>query len=339
MRGLAVGLIFIGSLLGQATAHAGKAMQLMQDRRYSEAAVEFEKALAADPNDDTVRIQYATCLFAQERNADARKQFEAARKRLGERPGLNYFLGQLDLRDNDFAAAIRRLEPLASDTSFPKATYYLGMAYLGEGERERATVALQRATKNVPNDPEPHYRLARLYSMTGRDEEAKREYRLYDGARETQRLVEGEGRACMDALQEQTLEKAREVCERIADPHDARRMLLLGQLYVGKGAFEDAVRPLRASVELEPELFDGWHYLGLSLYWLRRYSEALPALQKAAELNPRYFDTLNLLAATYHALGDDKAALPVMEQAHELNPEDAKLAAALERMRAQQKGK
>jgi tetratricopeptide (TPR) repeat protein len=75
------------------------------------------------------------------------------------------------------------------------------------------------------------------------------------------------------------------------------------------------------------------------LYWLRRYSEALPALQKAAELNPRYFDTLNLLAATYHALGDDKAALPVMEQAHELNPEDAKLAAALERMRAQQKGK
>ena len=78
MRGLAVGLIFIGSFLGQATAHAGKAMQLMQDRRYSEAAVEFEKALAADPNDDTVRIQYATCLFAQERNAVAASSDEAA---------------------------------------------------------------------------------------------------------------------------------------------------------------------------------------------------------------------------------------------------------------------
>jgi hypothetical protein len=34
-----------------------------------------------DPNNDEVRIQYATCLFAQERNDEARKQFEIERQR------------------------------------------------------------------------------------------------------------------------------------------------------------------------------------------------------------------------------------------------------------------
>src|ERR1700722_17160858 len=73
-----------------AASHVGKAAQLMQDRRFSEAAAEYEQALAADPNNDVVRIQYATCLFAQERDDEARKQFEIERKRLGDKPGLNY---------------------------------------------------------------------------------------------------------------------------------------------------------------------------------------------------------------------------------------------------------
>src|ERR1039458_10476703 len=71
----------------------------MQDRLFSEAAAEFEQALAVDPNNDEVRIRYATCLFAQQRDGEARKQFEIERQRLGDRPGLNYYLGRLDLRD------------------------------------------------------------------------------------------------------------------------------------------------------------------------------------------------------------------------------------------------
>jgi tetratricopeptide (TPR) repeat protein len=116
-------------------------------------------------------------------------------------------------------------------------------------------------------------------------------------------------------------------------------MLWLGQLYAGRGAYADALEPLRVAVKLDPDSFDGWHTLGLSLYWLKQYQEALAALQKAARLNPDFFDTLNLLAATYHALGNDTAALPVLEKAHALNPGDAKLAAALERMRAAQKAR
>src|SRR5271157_2501515 len=61
-------------------AHIGKATQLMQDRLFSEAGDEFERALAGDPENSVVRFQYAACLFSQGRNEEARQQFEAVRQ-------------------------------------------------------------------------------------------------------------------------------------------------------------------------------------------------------------------------------------------------------------------
>ena len=321
--GLGVGLGASAQAPGSqdAASHMGKAVRLMQDRQYSEAAAEFERALAIDPKDDTVRIEYATCLFAAERNEDARKQFEIETQRLGERPGLDYYLGQLDLRANDFGAAIRKLAPLESNAGLPKASFYLGLAYQSLRQEARALECLERAAKSEPRDPEVHYRLARSYTMAGRTEEAAREYKLYRDCRETQRLAEQEGRECMDALRTQPIAQARAICQRIADPGDARRLILLGQLYVQNGAFSDAVDPLEQAVKLEPASFEAWQNLGLSLVQLKRYREALPALRSAASINPGNFSTLLiLLASTLHALGDDAAALPVLERAHERIP-------------------
>ncbi len=333
-RCLVILCCFLARTEAQALAHAGKAAQLMQERRYTEADAEFEQSLAADPNNDSVRVQYATCLFIQERNADARKQFEMELKRLGEQPGLDYFLGQLDLRANDNRAAITKLAPLMNNPTFPKASFYLGLAYLAENREAEALKALELAATNNPRDPEAHYRLARIYSLKGLDDQAAQQYALYDQARETQRLVEGEGRACIDALRQKPATEARAICQKLADPSDSRRMLLLGQLYTTAAAFEDAVDPLKIAVQLEPSSFEGWQNLGTALFRLKRYQEALPALEKAANLNPKFFDTLNLLAATHHFLGDDKGALSILEQAHALNPEDQRIAAMLERLRA-----
>ena len=319
---------------GEVAAHFGQATRLMEDRLFGEAAAEFEKALAADPNNDNVRIAYATSLFEQERNDEARKQWEIERQRLGTWLGLEYYLGRLDLRDNNFTSAIRRLQPLESNPAFPKTSLYLGLAYLSSNQPAKALESLERAAKNDPHDPEVHYRLGRVYFVAGRTDDAEREYKLYREWREIQRTVEEDGHLCMDALRTQPIAEARAICQKIADPHDPRRLILLGQLYAGAGAYLDAVGPLQQAVDLDPKSFEGWHFLGLSLYGLHRYPEAVEPLEKAAALNPHYFDTLNLLAKTLHLLGNDRAALPVLERAHTLNPGDAALTAVLERMRA-----
>jgi len=324
---------------GDGASHVGKAVQLMQDRRFSEAAGEFEQALASDPNDDVVRIQYATCLFAQERNDEARKQFEIERQRLGDRNGLSYYLGRLDLRANDFTSAIKKLAPLESDPALSEVSFYLGVAYMSAGQPARALECLKRAARNNPRDPQVHYRLGRVYSLAGRADDADREYKLYRNCLESQRFAEQEGHECKDALRTEAIAQAHIVCQRIADPKDSRRLILLGQLYSENGAFSDAIEPLRQAVKLDPESFDAWNSLGLSLFWLKRYQEALPPLRKAASLNPQFFTTLTLLASTLHALGDDAAALPILERAHNLNPDDAKVMAGLEQLRASLKGK
>ena len=317
-----------------AASHVGKAVRLMQDRLFSEAAAEFEQALAADPSNDVLRIQYATCLFAEERNDDARRQFEIERKKLGDRPGLNYYLARLDLRANDFSAAIKKLAPLEADPALPDASLYLGVAYMSAGQPARALECLERAARRIPRDPQVHYRLGRAYSMAGRAADADREYKLYQDGQENQRIAEQYGRECKDALHNQPIAQARPVCQRIADPNDVHRLVLLGQLYFDNGAYADAVEPLRRAVTLDAESFDAWNTLGASLFWLKRYPEALPALRKASALNPEFFATLAMLASTLHALGDDAAALPILERAHNLNPDDRRVASGLEQLKS-----
>jgi tetratricopeptide (TPR) repeat protein len=311
----------------------------MQAQRFPEAAAEFEQALAADPNNDALRLQYATCLFIQERDDEARKQFEIERKRLGDRPGLSYYLGRLDLRANQFASAIARLAPLESDPALYNVSLYLGLAYMSAGQQARALECLQRAARKNPGDPEVHYRLGRLYSMTGRTEDAAREYKAYHDVQDSQRVAEQDGNDCRDALRSQPIALARTVCQRMADPKDPHRLILLGGLYSANGAFADAVEPLQRAVKLAPESFEAWNSLGLSLFRLKRYQEALPPLRKASTLNPQFFGTLTLLAATLHMLGDDAGALPVLVRAHDLNPDDARVNSELAQIRSTLKRK
>ncbi len=319
------------------SAHVGRAAQLMQDRLFTEAAAEFEKALAADPENQEVRFQYATCLFAQGRNDEARREFETVRRRLGDSAGLQYYLGRLDLLANRYAEAVTELRAADKSAGFPQAAFYLGLAYLSNGNLEEGTRCLERAAVRSPRDPQVHYRLARAYTLAGRKADADQQLNLYRQCRETARSTEEQVRVCDDALHKRPIAEARAVCTRIADPNDPERLVVLGQLYGDAGAFADAIAPLRQAVKVDPDSFDAWHNLGLSLFRLKRYPEARGPLERAAALNPDYFDTLNLLAATLYVLGDDRAALPVLEKAHALRPGDAQVAAALERLRSEKK--
>jgi tetratricopeptide (TPR) repeat protein len=317
-----------------AQAHAGTAIRLMQELRFAEADREFALAVAADPENDDLRVRYATCLFAEERNVDARREFEALVRRGGSRAGLEFYLGLLDLRQNDNASAIRRLQPLASDTTFPKAPYYLGLALLATGRQAQAIENLERAAKSLPHDPEVHYRLARLYNTAGRSSDAEREFAAYRSALDEQRVLEEVRPKCLDALRHGPIEQARSICQLIGDPHDARRQTALGRTYAEAGDFTDAVAPLREAIRLDPSSFETWYALAGSLYATRQFAEALPAARKAVDLNPGYFDALNLLARTLYSMGAYQAALPVLEQAHELNPNDPDVTGVLERLRA-----
>ena len=320
-----------------AEAHLSRGTELMKQRLFEAAATEFEQALAQRPADPAAHFQYGVCLLSLGRNDEARKQFDRVEKATGKSRYVTYYLGRLDLLSNDYASAIQRLGSIAENAPFPDTAFHLGVAYVSSGDLNNGIKWLERAASLQTNDYRVHYRLARAYSSAGRQQEAKREYRLYDQFLEEHKNTETEARACTEALRtEPTV--THDVCQRMFDPNDPEKLTLLGQLYGDAGAYEQALKPLQRAVELDGNSYEAWHNLGLTEFRMQRYAEARAPLERAVALHPEAYGSVVTLGATLYMLGDDHAAVPVLEHALRLKPDDAETAAVLEKLRAD-KGK
>ena len=107
-RAFLLGIALPASLLAwQATAetHLGKGYEALRHDRYDEAATEFRAALQIDPTlVMRARFPLAVALFERKDTAAARREFETVRRELGNSPNVAYYLGRLDLLDQNFAA-------------------------------------------------------------------------------------------------------------------------------------------------------------------------------------------------------------------------------------------
>ena len=59
-----------------------------------------------------------------------------------------------------------------------------------------------------------------------------------------------------------------------------------GNTALAIGEMEDAAKYFRQVVEQDPQFQDGWHALGMALYKLDRYPEAIEAGLRAAKIDP-----------------------------------------------------
>ena len=318
-------------------AHLSRATQLAREQLYEAAAGEYEAALAGEPNDARIHLQYAVCLLNLGRNDEARKEFERVREMAGESRYVTYYLGRIDFLANDYESAIKRLGSVVANPPFPDTAFHLGVAYASAGNDKAAIRWLEQAAKTLPRDYRVHYRLARAYSSVGREEEAGREYGLYNRLLSEHKNTEKEARECSDALRTQPAASAREVCYRMFDPNDPEKLTVLGQLLGEGGAYELALEPLLRATHLDDKSFEAWHDLGLTYFRLERYAEARVPLEKAVALRPEFYGSVVLLGGTLYMLGDDTAALPVLEHALRLKPTDTETAAVVEKLRAAQK--
>ncbi len=82
-----------------------------------------------------------------------------------------------------------------------------------------------------------------------------------------------------------------------------------GDLAVGE--LDAAQEKYRRCVELEPEFFDGWHALGMTLMKIGRYPEAIEAGLKTIELRPNdqlAWSSLSLFYVRNGQIADAEAA-------------------------------
>lgn len=72
----------------------------------------------------------------------------------------------------------------------------------------------------------------------------------------------------------------------MAESADARAAFDEGNTHLATGEFEEAVKCYRRAVELDPEFFDGWHALGMSLMKTGQLKEAIGCGLQATVLRP-----------------------------------------------------
>ena len=183
----------------------------MRTKNYSCALEEFRKILGQDPDSAAAHVLTGEALDGLQKTNEAIAEFEAAANIAPRQPELHFGLGYLYWKSHQYDDAKHAFETeLSIDPGNPQALAYLGdiafkannieeaasllekslqrtkdlrIAYLDLGavrtqqkQYPAAVKALQRAIALDPTEPDAHYRLGRVYQLTGKKAEAEQEF-------------------------------------------------------------------------------------------------------------------------------------------------------------------
>lgn len=304
--------------------HLGKGYEALRQDRYDVAVEEFRAALQFDPN-LTLRARFplAVALFEMKKLEESRREFEAVQREVGDHPNISYYLGRLDLEDQNFEGAIQKFNQAMEKPPFPDTAYYLGYAYFKHGDLADAEKWLKQAAELIPNDARVPYQLGLVLRKEGKDEEAKQamaqssEQRKHDSSQSELRVE------CARKLEKGTRDEAHAVCDQLYDPNSAENLTALGTLYARHGDVEAALKPLRRAAELSPQSPQMQYNLALAYFQLGRFEEARTPLASVLARWPDIFQLNALNGAVLAKLGEDLPAYEALRHAHELNQQDA----------------
>ena len=306
-----------------AATHVGKGYNALKQDRYEEAITEFRAALAIDPSLVLrARFPLAVALFEAHQNDEARQEFEQVRREVGEHPNIVYYLGRLDLDNLDFAGAIRNLNKAVLKPPFPDTAYYLGYAYLKQGDLPNAEKWLKEAARLNPRDSRIPYQLGSVYRKQGHTEKAKQSMTLAQQLKQRDTEESRIKTECGEKLQEGPREAARTICDQLYDPDNVEKLTALGMLYGQHGDLEAALKPLRRAAELSPQAPQMQYNLALTYFQLNQFENARKPLEPAVQRWPDVFQLNALYGAVLMKLGDLQPAYQALRHARELNPQD-----------------
>ncbi len=306
-----------------AESHLGKGYDALRQDRYQVAEEEFRAALALDRS-LVLRAQFplAVALFEQHKSADARREFDAVRKATGDHPNVSYYLGRLDIDDRDFAGAIKNFSSAMSKPPFPDTAYYLGFAYLKQGDLPNAEKWLKEAQQSNPRDSRIPYQLGLVYRKQGREQEAEKALKASSDLHRQDDTEAQLRTACGERLDKGTREEAHAVCDKLYHEDDADRLTALGMIYAQHGDLEAALKPFLRAAGLSPHSPQVQYNLALTYFQLNRLQDARPPLEAALKRWPDLFPLNALYGAVLMKSGKEERGYDVLMHAHELNPQD-----------------
>ena len=305
-----------------ARAHLGSGNQFMQVERYAEAAGEFRMALQSDRALTSARDQLAICYFELRDYNQARPLFDLMAGSKASAGTAAYYLGRMDLVDNNLDSAIRLFRSIRRANPVRDELYYLGSAYYKQENYSEAVKVLTDAAAQNPRDSRVHQLLARAYQKLGQADQAEREFaetrRLHDYYLEGSVAIA----RCRALLVQQQVEAAWDMCRPLTATDDVDKMVAIGILFGQAEHYSQALEVWEKAVALDPDSSEIQYNLALTCFHLKDMQRARDHASAAVSLR-RDFVEANILFGTILYVGrEDREALAVLTHAHELKPED-----------------
>jgi tetratricopeptide (TPR) repeat protein len=176
----------------------------------------------------------------------------------------------------------------------------LGLELVEHERFDEGILLLTRAARMVPKYGTVHVNLGYAYAKSGRAAEARAEYET--------------------ALSLQ--------------PGDAKLEMELGRVLTQLNHFEDAEARFRDAVRHDPELGNGWLFLGALLHTEGRFADAEPCLERAAGLLPDDARSLTAWGVNLAALSRRDEAIATLRKAVQIDPAFTRARTELERIEA-----
>jgi Flp pilus assembly protein TadD len=140
------------------------------------AVAQFRAAETAAPNTPDLHFGLGNLLWKQGNFADAEPEFQKEVQLEPNHAQALTYLGDLAIKKNDWTTARHTLETAAAQPNAVRLTWLdLGIVNAHEKHNAEAETNFRKAIQLAPEDPDAHYRLARLLQATGKPEEARTE--------------------------------------------------------------------------------------------------------------------------------------------------------------------
>jgi tetratricopeptide (TPR) repeat protein len=249
-----------------------------QNGRFAEASAAYSEAARLDPNSAQNRIELGYALFEQRQLKQANAEFLEAKRLDGRLAAAEYMLGKVAWSSGDMLGAAGHLKHATDmDPRFDEAWYGLALCLIQTRQSEEALRDVQKAIAINGNR-------AQYFSTLG-DLELKLSDNTAEARQQFERALQLDpnyGQACAlmgdllvhhyDHDEQAALARAETLLLKATQlptfrPQDVYRDL--GQVYILRGQYQQAISPLQASIRLEPNderayfaLVKAYHKLG-----------------------------------------------------------------------------
>lgn len=286
---------------------------LLQRDRPKDAAEEYRKALAIDPNEPGLRTAIADALQRNGDQAGAQAQLRLQNSESERSPSDPLTKGRTAFENGHYEVAESELGKAAGTNSInEEASYWLARTYLAEG-----AAAYAELERLYPESWRSYELRGEGFALRGQHRQAEEAFRrALELKPDSADLHDALGEAFVEDHQYEEAETEFQNALQL-DPERTHTLYWLGRLYVQQHETEKAIPYLRRALKHDPDLAEASSLLGTAYVRLGRYADAVPVLRKASS-SDHYGNVHYQLSVVYRKLGEPALAAKELARSHEL---------------------